>query len=56
MRVGAKTMSREALQSSVLVLNRSLIPVQLTTAQKAFCLLWKAAAEVVDVSEGQFEQ
>jgi len=48
-------MSREALQSSVLVLNRSLIPVQLTTAQKAFCLLWKAAAEVVDVSEGQFE-
>jgi len=48
-------MSHECLQSSVLVLNRSLVPVSLTTAKKAFCLLWKAVAEVVDVCEGRFE-
>ena len=48
-------MSSSALQSSVLVLNRSMVAVDLTTVKRAFCLLCKAAAEVVDVSDGRFE-
>ncbi|MBS3764842.1 MAG: HNH endonuclease [Candidatus Brocadiia bacterium] len=48
-------MSAPALDSSVLVLNSSLVAVDITTARRAFCLLCKAAAEVVDVSEGRFE-
>ncbi len=48
-------MSSSALNSSVLVLNSSMVPVDLTTVRRAFCLLCKAAAEVVDVSEGHFE-
>jgi len=48
-------MSRVALDSSVLVLNRSLVPVDLTTVRRAFCLVCKAAAQIVDVAEGQFE-
>jgi 5-methylcytosine-specific restriction endonuclease McrA len=44
-----------ALDCSVLVLNSSLVPVDLTTARRAFCLLCKSVAEVVDVSEGRFE-
>ncbi|MFP4176013.1 MAG: HNH endonuclease [Planctomycetota bacterium] len=48
-------MSNSALQSSVLVLNSSMVPVDLATVRKAFCLLCRAAAEVVDVSGGRFE-
>ncbi len=48
-------MSSIALQSSVLVLNRSLMPVDMTTARRAFCLVCKAAAEIVDVADGRFE-
>jgi 5-methylcytosine-specific restriction endonuclease McrA len=32
-----------------------MVAVDLTTVKRAFCLLCKAAAEVVDVSDGQFE-
>jgi 5-methylcytosine-specific restriction endonuclease McrA len=48
-------MSCAALDSSVLVLNSSLVAVDLTTAKRAFCLLCKAVAEVVDVSDGRYE-
>jgi len=48
-------MSSLALESSVLVLNRSLVPVDITTVKRAFCLVCKAVAEVVDVSDGRFE-
>lgn len=48
-------MSSVALESSVLVLNRSLVPVNLTTVKRAFCLICKAAAEIVDVADGRFE-
>jgi 5-methylcytosine-specific restriction endonuclease McrA len=44
-----------ALESSVLVLNSSLVAVDLITARRAFCLLCKAVAEVVDVSDGRYE-
>lgn len=46
-------MSAEVLQSSVLVLNRSFSPVNVTTARKAFCLLCKSIAQVVDLQDGQ---
>jgi len=48
-------MAAIALDSSVLVLNSVLVPVDMTTARKAFCLLCRETAEVVDVSEGRFE-
>ena len=48
-------MSQEALQSSVLVLNRSFVPLHLVTAQRAFGLLFKAVAEVVTLEDGQLE-
>ncbi len=46
-------MSELALQSSVLVLNRSFVPVHMITAQRAFCMLFKAAAEVVLLEQGR---
>ena len=48
-------MSREALQASVLVLNRSFAPVHVTSARRAFCLLVKSIAEVVWVDDGRME-
>jgi 5-methylcytosine-specific restriction endonuclease McrA len=48
-------MSTEALQSSVLVLNRGFAPVHLITAKRAFCMLFKAVAEVVQIEEGRLE-
>ncbi len=48
-------MSSVALDSSVLVLNRSLVPVNLTTVKRAFCLICKDAAEIVDIADGRFE-
>ena len=36
-----------ALDSSVLVLNRNYTAIQITTARRAFCLLFKEAAEVI---------
>jgi hypothetical protein len=48
-------MSDLALQASVLVLNRSFAPIHVTTAQRAFCLLFKSVAQVVDVQDGSFD-
>lgn len=48
-------MSLEALQSSVLVLNRGFTPVHLVTAQRAFCMVFKAVAEVVLMEDGHLE-
>ncbi len=46
-------MSGAALQSSVLVLNRSFVPVHLVTARRAFGMLFKAIAEVVFIEDGR---
>ena len=48
-------MSSEALQSSVLVLNRGFAPLHLITAKRAFCMLFKAVAEVVQIEDGRLE-
>lgn len=48
-------MISSALDSSVLVLNRHFVAVNVTTARRAFCLLCKALAEVVSVEEHGFE-
>lgn len=48
-------MSAQALDASVLVLNRSFNPVNVTTARRAFCLLCKAAAQVVDTQDDGLE-
>ncbi len=44
-----------ALDSSVLVLNRLYIAIHVVSARRAFALLCKEIAEVVDVNENQFE-
>ncbi|MGD2174642.1 MAG: HNH endonuclease [Candidatus Brocadiaceae bacterium] len=46
-------MSRASLQSSVLVLNRSFVPVHIVTARRAFGMLFKAVAEVVQIEDGR---
>ncbi len=46
-------MSKAALQASVLVLNRSFTPVNLVTARRAFGLLFKAMAQVVEIEDGR---
>ena len=43
------------LDSSVLVLNKYFVAVNVTSAKRAFCLLCKALAEVVSVEEDGFE-
>jgi 5-methylcytosine-specific restriction endonuclease McrA len=48
-------MSTAALRSSVLVLNRSFIPVHLTSARRAFGMLFGAIAEVVLIEDGRLE-
>ncbi|MDO8461407.1 MAG: HNH endonuclease [Deltaproteobacteria bacterium] len=40
------------LSSNVLVLNRSYIPIHITSVRRAFCLMYQGLARVVD---GQFE-
>ncbi len=45
-----------ALNTSVLVLNKFFAAVHITNARRALCLLYKQAAEVVSVSDGQFER
>ena len=42
------------LNSSVLVLNRHYMAVRVVTARRAFVLLYREAAEVIDIEEGQF--
>ena len=43
-----------ALNSSVLVLNRHYMAVRVITARRAFILLYREAAEVIDIEDGQF--
>jgi 5-methylcytosine-specific restriction endonuclease McrA len=50
-----KDMYHPVLDSSVLVLNSSLVAVDLTTVRRAFCLLCKDVAQVVEVSEGRYD-
>ncbi len=46
-------MSRTALEASVLVLNRSFVPVNVVTVRRAFGMLFKAVAEVVLMEDGR---
>ncbi len=43
-----------ALQAHVLALNRLYVAVQIVTARRALCLLWKGLAEVVSVENGTY--
>jgi 5-methylcytosine-specific restriction endonuclease McrA len=42
------------LNSSVLVLNRHYMALRVITARRAFILLYREAAEVIDIEDGQF--
>jgi 5-methylcytosine-specific restriction endonuclease McrA len=42
------------MQSSVLVLNRLYVAVQVMSVKRAFCLLWKELAEVVNIENGSY--
>jgi 5-methylcytosine-specific restriction endonuclease McrA len=42
------------LSTSVLVLNRHYLAVRVATARRAFVLLYRDAAEVIDIERGQF--
>lgn len=42
------------LNTSVLVLNRHYMAVRVITARRAFVLLFREVAEVIDIEEGQF--
>lgn len=46
--------SSRVLSTSVLVLNRHYMAVRVVTARRAFILLFRDAAEVLDIEEGQF--
>lgn len=43
-----------ALQSSVLALNRLYLAIHVISVRRAFCLLWKGMAEVVNVEDGAY--
>lgn len=43
-----------AMQSSVLVLNRLYVAIQVMSVRRAFCLLWKELAEVVSIENGAY--
>lgn len=43
-----------AMQASVLVLNRHFVPIHVLTTPRAFCLLCKGLAEVIQVDEGHY--
>lgn len=43
-----------AMQSSVLVLNRLYIAIQVMSVKRAFCLLFKNLAEVINVENGSY--
>ena len=42
------------LSASVLVLNRFYMAVHVVSARRAFCLLFRELAEVIDVADGQY--
>ena len=52
---GPASQPASPLHLSVLVLNRHFAPVHIISAQRAFCLLWKELAEILDVDEGAFQ-
>ena len=43
-----------SLAASVLVLNRAYLAVHVVNVRRAFCLIYRALAEVIDCSDGQF--
>jgi 5-methylcytosine-specific restriction endonuclease McrA len=45
---------RRILNTSVLVLNRHYMAVRVVTARRAFILLFRDVAEVIDIEQGQF--
>jgi len=55
-RNGHRTVPRRsaAMQVSVLVLNRNYVAVHVLSVQRAFSLLWKGAAEVINVERDQY--
>lgn len=44
-----------AIQSSVLALNRQYVAVHILSVRRAFCLLYKGAAEVISVEEDLYQ-
>ena len=44
-----------AIQSSVLALNRHYLAVHVISARRAFCLVYKGAAEIVAVEDGTYQ-
>ena len=38
-----------AMQSNVLALNRLYLAIRVVSVQRAFCLLWKGMAEVINI-------
>lgn len=53
-RCRGRVSSSAALQSSVLALNRNFLAVQVISARRAFCLLYKELAEVIHVEGGAY--
>src|SRR5260221_13987375 len=43
-----------AMQSSVLVLNRLYMAIQVMSVRRAFCLLFKDLAEVINIENGKY--
>jgi 5-methylcytosine-specific restriction endonuclease McrA len=43
-----------AMQTSVLALNRNFAAIHVVSVQRAFCLLWKGSAEVIDFDGGHY--
>ena len=43
-----------AMQAHVLALNRVYVAIQIMSARRALCLLWKGLAEVVNVEDGAY--
>src|SRR5687767_16008928 len=48
------TVAHPALEASVLVLNKLFMAVHIISVRRAFCLLCKDLAEVVNLEDGQF--
>lgn len=49
------TSTATAIQSNVLALNRQFMAVQVISARRAFCLLYKELAEVIALEEGVYQ-
>lgn len=50
----ATTKATTSLQTSVLALNRMYMALQVVSAKRAFCLLWKGFAEVISIEDGAY--